>query len=125
MKQQIMRIDYELTGSELIALLKESEEIKIELPIFNRAQRRSLYNYGIYMNLELDGYIHLRAQKIVKDKPQPVQPWKPPKQIVKEVVKTFEEMRKERVTERLKRHAERNINLFKQVLQTDTIVLHE
>ncbi len=68
MKQQIMRIDYELTGSELIALLKESEEIKIELPIFNRAQRRSLYNYGIYMNLELDGYIHLRAQKIVKDK---------------------------------------------------------
>lgn len=67
MKQQIMRIDYELTGSELIALLKESEEIKNELPIFNRAQRRSLFNYGIFMNLELDGYIHLQAKKISKN----------------------------------------------------------
>lgn len=67
MKQQIKRIDFELTGSELIALLKESEEIKQELPIYNRAQRRSLFNFGIYANLELDGYIHLRAQKSVKN----------------------------------------------------------
>ena len=67
MKQQIKRIDFELTGSELIALLKESEEIKQELPIYNRAQRRSLFNYGIYANLELDGYIHLRAQKSDKN----------------------------------------------------------
>lgn len=68
MKQQIKRIDFELTGSELIALLKESEEIKDKLPIFNRAQRRSSFNYAIYANLELDGYIHLRAQKVVKNK---------------------------------------------------------
>lgn len=66
MKQQIKRIDYDLTGSELIALLKESEEIKENLPIYNRAQRRSLFNYGIFANLELDGYIHLRAQKTAK-----------------------------------------------------------
>lgn len=68
MKQQIKRIDFDLTGSELIALLKESEEIKNKLPIFNRAQRRSLFNYGIFASLELDGYIHLRAQKIAKNK---------------------------------------------------------
>lgn len=68
MKQQIKRIDFELTGSELIALLKESEEIKDKLPIFNRAQRRSLFNYGIFASLELDGYIHLRAQKTAKNK---------------------------------------------------------
>jgi DNA polymerase-3 subunit epsilon len=67
MQQQIKRIDYELTGSELIALLKESEEIKVELPIYNRAQRKSLFNYGIFLNLELDGYIHCRAQKIMKN----------------------------------------------------------
>lgn len=67
MQQQIKRIDYELTGSELIALLKESEEIKVELPIYNRAQRKSLFNYGIFLNLELDGYIHCRAQKITKN----------------------------------------------------------
>jgi DNA polymerase-3 subunit epsilon len=67
MKQQIKRIDFDLTGSELIALLKESEEIKEKLPIFNRAQRKSLFNYGIFVSLELDGYIHLRAQKIAKN----------------------------------------------------------
>ena len=71
MKQQIKRIDFDLTGSELIALLKESEEIKDKLPIFNRAQRRSLFNYGIFASLELDGYIHLRAQKIAKNQ-QPI-----------------------------------------------------
>jgi DNA polymerase-3 subunit epsilon len=64
MQQHIKRIDYEETGSELIALLKESEEIKTELPVYNRAQRRSLFNYGIYATLELDGYIHLKAQRI-------------------------------------------------------------
>ena len=67
MQQQIKRIDYELTGSELIALLKESEEIKTELPIYNRAQRKSLFNYGIYLSLELDGYIHCRAMRNAKN----------------------------------------------------------
>ena len=66
MKQRIKRIDYELTGSELIALLKESEEIKQQLPLFNRAQRRSLFNFGIFAELELDGYIHLKARKIAR-----------------------------------------------------------
>ena len=55
-------------------------------------------------------------QKVVKDKPPPVQRTQPPKTVVKEVVKTFEDMRRERLTERLKQRAERNINLFKQVL---------
>jgi len=56
------------------------------------------------------------VQKVVKDKPPPVPRTQPPKTVVKEVVKTFEEMRRERLTERLKQRAERNINLFKQVL---------
>ena len=58
----------------------------------------------------------LPAQKVAQDKPQPVlqQHTKPP--IVKDVVKTFEEMRKERLKERFKQRAERNANLFKQVL---------
>jgi len=67
MQQKIKRIDYELTGSELIALLKESEEIKQRLPIYNRAQRRSLFNYGMFADLELDRYIHLKVRKIAKN----------------------------------------------------------
>lgn len=71
MQQKIKRIDFEITGSELIALLKESEEIKTELPIYNRAQRRSLFNYGLFVSLELDGYLHLRAARIAKNR-QPI-----------------------------------------------------
>ena len=55
-------------------------------------------------------------QKIMKDKPQPVQPQhiKPP--VVKDVVKSFEQMMRDRLTERLKQRSERHINVFKQVL---------
>ena len=55
-------------------------------------------------------------QKVVKDNTLSVlqQHTKPP--IVKEVVKTYEEMRKDKMKERLIQRQERNINLFKQVL---------
>ena len=56
------------------------------------------------------------VQKVKEVRKPPVQRIQPPKTVVKEVVKTFEEMRKERLTERLKQRAERNVNLFKQVL---------
>jgi hypothetical protein len=39
----------------------------------------------------------------------------PPKTIVKEVLKSFEELRKERLIQRLKQREERNVSLFKQV----------
>ena len=39
----------------------------------------------------------------------------PPKTFVKEAVKTFEELRKERLIIRLKQREERNVHLFKQV----------
>ena len=55
-------------------------------------------------------------QKVEEVRKPPVQRQPPPKQIVKEVVKSYEDLRKERLTERLKQRAERNINLFKQVL---------
>ncbi|UCH13969.1 MAG: GIY-YIG nuclease family protein [Bacteroidales bacterium] len=48
MRQEIADISYELTGSELIALLKESEEIRNKKPLYNRNQRRALFQYGPY-----------------------------------------------------------------------------
>jgi len=52
----------------------------------------------------------------VKEVKKPIEPKpQPPKTIVKEVVKTFEELRKERLIVRLKQREERNVNLFKQV----------
>ena len=48
MRDRVADIHWELTGSELIALLLESDEIKKRKPIYNRSQRRTLYRYGLY-----------------------------------------------------------------------------
>ena len=60
---EVFTVTYEETGSELIALLKESEEIKINKPIFNRAQRKTLYNLSIYAEEDENGYLNLKIQK--------------------------------------------------------------
>ncbi|MFN2127399.1 MAG: exonuclease domain-containing protein [Anaerolineales bacterium] len=56
MRNAVADISYELTGSELIALLKESHEIKQYKPRFNRAQRRALNQYGLYHYRDKNGY---------------------------------------------------------------------
>ena len=60
---EVFAVTYEETGSELIALLKESEEIKINKPIYNRAQRKSIFQYALYEVLDENGYLNLRLQK--------------------------------------------------------------
>jgi len=60
----IAEIDFELTGSELIALLKESHEIKQNRPIYNRAQRRAISNYGLYTYYDNKGYLRYIIDKI-------------------------------------------------------------
>lgn len=64
MKERISSISYELTGSELIALLKESEEIKQNKPMYNRAQRRTLTHWGLYTDKDPFGYTTLSLAKI-------------------------------------------------------------
>ena len=59
----IAEIDYELTGSDLVALLKESHEIKQNRPIYNRAQRRSISIYGLYSYYDNDGYLRFAIQR--------------------------------------------------------------
>ena len=59
MKDQIYDLQYRLTGSELIALLLESDEIKRYMPKFNRAQRRRRYRYGVYMDTDEMGWKNL------------------------------------------------------------------
>ena len=62
-QSQVFAVTYEETGSELIALLKESEEIKINKPIYNRAQRKSIFQYALYEVLDDNGYLSLQIQK--------------------------------------------------------------
>ncbi len=64
MLNQINDIKFIITGSELVALLLESNEIKTIKPIFNRAQRRNIYNYGLYSSIDANGYFNFRISKI-------------------------------------------------------------
>lgn len=59
MMRDIADVSYELTGSELVALLKESEEIKTISPLFNRAQKRIRMNAGIIRYFDQNGYLRL------------------------------------------------------------------
>ncbi|PCJ95509.1 MAG: DNA polymerase III subunit epsilon [Flavobacteriaceae bacterium] len=52
-------IAYTETGSELLALLLESAEIKSLYPKYNRAQRRSRESLAIFSYEDSDGIIHL------------------------------------------------------------------
>ena len=62
-QKEVYTVTYEETGSELIALLKESEEIKINKPIYNRAQRKTLFNWALYQEKTKEGYISLKVEK--------------------------------------------------------------
>lgn len=60
---EVYAVTYEETGSELIALLKESEEIKINKPRYNRAQRKSIFQWALYDVLDDQGYLNLKLMK--------------------------------------------------------------
>lgn len=64
MCQQTSNITCEVTGSELVALLLESSEIKKHYPTFNRAQRRSNEGYGIFCYTDRSGVMHLAWDKL-------------------------------------------------------------
>ena len=66
---QVATVTYEATGSELVALLKESEEIKRNKPILNRALRRSIFTHALYSFVDHNGYINLTIDKADGRKP--------------------------------------------------------
>ena len=60
---EVFAVTYDETGSELIALLKESEEIKINKPILNRSQRKTIFHWALYSEFDSNGYLNLKLQK--------------------------------------------------------------
>lgn len=62
-QRDVYAVNVEVTGSELIALLKESEEIKINKPIYNVAQRKSIFLYALYLQKNDKGYLSLTIEK--------------------------------------------------------------
>lgn len=69
MKSEITRIDYHECGNELIALLEESREIKHYKPLYNRAQRRSIFTTGLFSYLDQQGYLRFYLDKTSAQNP--------------------------------------------------------
>jgi len=71
MRDLIADISWETTGSELIALLKESSEIKSNKPVYNRAQRRTGFQWGIFSFSDKHGYLNYKYG-LLDDKESPI-----------------------------------------------------
>lgn len=56
LQQMVHEVSYEVTGSELVALLLESHEIKRLRPTINRAQRQRLFPYVVHTWINGGGY---------------------------------------------------------------------
>ncbi|RMH98609.1 MAG: DNA polymerase III subunit epsilon, partial [Calditrichaeota bacterium] len=59
LKAEVARIEYQITGSELIALLLESHLVKLYQPRYNRDQKMITAAYGLYQYLDKEGYLCL------------------------------------------------------------------
>jgi DNA polymerase-3 subunit epsilon len=73
LKSEIADISYESTGSELVALLLESDEIKRIKPLYNVMQKRSraIPYYGIFSQYDAYGYVTLNIEKL-KEGSEPI-----------------------------------------------------
>jgi DNA polymerase-3 subunit epsilon len=67
LKQKVCDISYELTGSELVAMILESNEVRKYFPPYNIAQRRKKYRYGIYKHIDENGFINLKIELLKQD----------------------------------------------------------
>lgn len=60
---EVFDVTYEETGTELIALLKEAEEIKVNKPKHNRSLKKSIFPWSLYSEKDRNGYIAIKIQK--------------------------------------------------------------
>jgi len=62
-QEEVASVTYENTGSELLALLKENEEIKRNKPKYNRALRKTIFNHALYDFIDANGYHNIKVSK--------------------------------------------------------------
>lgn len=65
---EVVSVSYEETGNDLIAQLKESQEIKQLKPIFNHALKNNIFQSQLYSYIDESGYINLRIEKVPIEK---------------------------------------------------------
>ena len=59
-------IDFEKSGSDLLALLMEAIAIKKHFPVYNRAQKNIRPTYGLFSFTDRDGIRHLAVNRLRK-----------------------------------------------------------
>lgn len=64
--REIYGVKFELTGSELLALLIEVQEIKRLWPKYNSAYKRPNQRFGLFQYQDRSGIINLRIDKVAK-----------------------------------------------------------
>ncbi|MES2544198.1 MAG: exonuclease domain-containing protein [Bacteroidota bacterium] len=62
-QKEVFKVSYEETGSELIAILKEIQEINIHRPVYNRMPAKNNFGWSIYSEKDSNGYLNLKFQK--------------------------------------------------------------
>ncbi len=67
LKKEVADINYEVTGSELAALLLENSEIKRYWPPYNSMQRGKKYRYGVYPGKNKNGYVTIDIRMLNPD----------------------------------------------------------
>lgn len=72
MIQDIANVEYELTGSEMIAMLLESDLVKANQPLYNRQLRKRLFPYGLFDSPDENGYLQLKIESIAKKNCEPI-----------------------------------------------------
>ncbi len=58
-RNEIHHVTFETTGCELIALIREAEEIRKNWPKYNRAQKYRVEEWGIFVYEDRNGYLRL------------------------------------------------------------------
>lgn len=91
MREKIAKVDFELCGSELVALLLESNEIKSHMPVYNRAQRRTTYIWGLYHFIDENGYQRLKLGKTNEAIAPPLNVFKSKQSALSELERVTEE----------------------------------
>ena len=61
---EVVSVSYEETGNDLIAQLKESQEIKKLNPIFNYTLKTTIFQSQLYSYMDDNGYLNLRIEKV-------------------------------------------------------------
>lgn len=66
LQKETRKVTFEKTGSQLIAQLKEYEELKRIKPRYNQPKGK-LFTHGLYSETDKKGFVHLKIKLIKKD----------------------------------------------------------